>query len=167
MSYNLKFSSTVNGRQSWIVGKIDCETCRCFPSLDREYHWSICGLIISSKKFSNSWLFVGHQPIQNLEIRVGNSSSELQKNPLCAWFPGTIGWWIAIIPKSRMYLLDDWSLFVNRSKNFRGRIDEIVHLCTRINRPIRILTTSRNRRISVAVRSRSIYNRWYVHICLL
>ncbi|CAH1169570.1 unnamed protein product [Phaedon cochleariae] len=32
----------------------------------------------------------GHQPLQDLEIRVGNSSSDLQKNPLCAWFPGTI-----------------------------------------------------------------------------
>lgn len=35
--------------------------------------------------------FLGHQPLQDLEIRVGNSSSELQRNPLCAWFPGTIG----------------------------------------------------------------------------
>lgn len=26
-----------------------------------------------------------------MEIRVGNSSSDLQRNPLCAWFPGTIG----------------------------------------------------------------------------
>lgn len=33
----------------------------------------------------------GHQPLQDLEIRVGNSSSDLQRNPLCAWFPGTIG----------------------------------------------------------------------------
>lgn len=33
----------------------------------------------------------GHQPLQDLEIRVGNSSTDLQKNPLCAWFPGTIG----------------------------------------------------------------------------
>ncbi|XP_018565850.1 sushi, von Willebrand factor type A, EGF and pentraxin domain-containing protein 1 [Anoplophora glabripennis] len=32
----------------------------------------------------------GHQPLQDLEIRVGNSSSDLQRNPLCAWFPGTI-----------------------------------------------------------------------------
>lgn len=32
----------------------------------------------------------GHQPIQDLEIRVGNSSVDLQKNPLCAWFPGTV-----------------------------------------------------------------------------
>ncbi|XP_074034332.1 CUB and Sushi multiple domains furrowed [Leptinotarsa decemlineata] len=32
----------------------------------------------------------GHQPLQDLEIRVGNSSTDLQKNPLCAWFPGTI-----------------------------------------------------------------------------
>lgn len=32
----------------------------------------------------------GHQPLQDLEIRVGNSS-DLQKNPLCAWYPGTIG----------------------------------------------------------------------------
>lgn len=33
----------------------------------------------------------GHQPLQDIEIRVGNSSAELQRNPLCAWFPGTIG----------------------------------------------------------------------------
>lgn len=32
----------------------------------------------------------GHQPIQDLEIRVGNSSVDLQKNPLCAWYPGTV-----------------------------------------------------------------------------
>ncbi|XP_048525859.1 fucolectin-like [Dendroctonus ponderosae] len=32
----------------------------------------------------------GHQPLQDLEIRVGNSSTDLQRNPLCAWFPGTI-----------------------------------------------------------------------------
>ncbi|KAK5642830.1 hypothetical protein RI129_008997 [Pyrocoelia pectoralis] len=32
----------------------------------------------------------GHQPLQDIEIRVGNSSSDLQRNPLCAWFPGTI-----------------------------------------------------------------------------
>lgn len=31
----------------------------------------------------------GHQPLQDLEIRVGNST-DLQKNPLCAWFPGTL-----------------------------------------------------------------------------
>ncbi|GBP96705.1 hypothetical protein EVAR_54898_1 [Eumeta japonica] len=36
-------------------------------------------------------LFSGHQPLQDLEIRVGNSSTDLQRNPLCAWFPGTIG----------------------------------------------------------------------------
>lgn len=33
----------------------------------------------------------GHQPLQDIEIRVGNSSTDLQRNPLCAWFPGTIG----------------------------------------------------------------------------
>lgn len=32
----------------------------------------------------------GHNPLQDLEIRVGNSSTDLQKNPLCAWNPGTI-----------------------------------------------------------------------------
>lgn len=32
----------------------------------------------------------GHRPLQDIEIRVGNSSVDLQKNPLCAWFPGTI-----------------------------------------------------------------------------
>ena len=32
----------------------------------------------------------GHQPLRDLEIRVGNSSFDLQKNPLCAWFPGTL-----------------------------------------------------------------------------
>lgn len=32
----------------------------------------------------------GQQPLQDIEIRVGNSSSELQRNPLCAWYPGTI-----------------------------------------------------------------------------
>ncbi|XP_058831094.1 sushi, von Willebrand factor type A, EGF and pentraxin domain-containing protein 1 [Topomyia yanbarensis] len=32
----------------------------------------------------------GHQPLQDLEIRVGNSSSDLQRNPLCAWYPGTM-----------------------------------------------------------------------------
>ncbi|XP_046391090.1 sushi, von Willebrand factor type A, EGF and pentraxin domain-containing protein 1 [Ischnura elegans] len=31
----------------------------------------------------------GHQPLQDIEIRVGNNS-DLQRNPLCAWFPGTI-----------------------------------------------------------------------------
>lgn len=33
----------------------------------------------------------GHSPLQDLEIRVGNSSTNLQGNPLCTWFPGTIG----------------------------------------------------------------------------
>ncbi|XP_058127402.1 sushi, von Willebrand factor type A, EGF and pentraxin domain-containing protein 1 [Anopheles ziemanni] len=32
----------------------------------------------------------GHQPLQDLEIRVGNSSTDLQRNPLCAWYPGTV-----------------------------------------------------------------------------
>lgn len=32
----------------------------------------------------------GHQPLQDLEIRVGNSSTDLQRNPLCAWNPGTV-----------------------------------------------------------------------------
>ncbi|PSN44564.1 hypothetical protein C0J52_12430 [Blattella germanica] len=32
----------------------------------------------------------GHQPLKDIEIRVGNSSTDLQRNPLCAWFPGTI-----------------------------------------------------------------------------
>ncbi|XP_054729921.1 sushi, von Willebrand factor type A, EGF and pentraxin domain-containing protein 1 [Anastrepha obliqua] len=32
----------------------------------------------------------GHQPLQDLEIRVGNSSADLQRNPLCAWYPGTV-----------------------------------------------------------------------------
>uniref|UniRef100_A0A336K2F8 CSON012544 protein n=1 Tax=Culicoides sonorensis TaxID=179676 RepID=A0A336K2F8_CULSO len=32
----------------------------------------------------------GHQPLQDLEIRVGNSSTDLQRNPLCAWHPGTL-----------------------------------------------------------------------------
>lgn len=35
--------------------------------------------------------YLGHQPLQDIEIRVGNSSTELQRNPLCSWFPGTIG----------------------------------------------------------------------------
>lgn len=39
----------------------------------------------------------GHQPLQDLEIRVGNSSTDLQRNPLCAWFPGTIGNFIALL----------------------------------------------------------------------
>lgn len=44
-------------------------------------------------KFNNICLITkkGHQPLQDIEIRVGNSSAELQRNPLCAWFPGTIG----------------------------------------------------------------------------
>lgn len=33
----------------------------------------------------------GFPPLQDLEIRVGNSSFDLQRNPLCAWFPGTVG----------------------------------------------------------------------------
>ncbi|CAB0012008.1 unnamed protein product, partial [Nesidiocoris tenuis] len=32
----------------------------------------------------------GQQPLQDLEIRVGNSSSDLQRNPLCSWYPGTL-----------------------------------------------------------------------------
>ena len=32
----------------------------------------------------------GHQPLHDLEIRVGNSST-VQGNRLCAWFPGTLG----------------------------------------------------------------------------
>ncbi|VEN57531.1 unnamed protein product [Callosobruchus maculatus] len=32
----------------------------------------------------------GQQPLQDLEIRIGNNSHQLQKNPLCAWFPGTL-----------------------------------------------------------------------------
>lgn len=32
----------------------------------------------------------GHNPLQDLEIRVGNSSTDLQRNPLCAWHPGTL-----------------------------------------------------------------------------
>lgn len=41
--------------------------------------------------YNQYFLCAGHQPLQDLEIRVGNSSSDLQRNPLCAWFPGTIG----------------------------------------------------------------------------
>lgn len=33
----------------------------------------------------------GNPPLQDLEIRVGNSSYDLQRNPLCAWYPGTVG----------------------------------------------------------------------------
>lgn len=33
----------------------------------------------------------GNPPLQDLEIRVGNSSFDLQRNPLCAWYPGTVG----------------------------------------------------------------------------
>lgn len=33
----------------------------------------------------------GNSPLQDLEIRVGNSSFDLQRNPLCAWYPGTVG----------------------------------------------------------------------------
>lgn len=33
----------------------------------------------------------GNTPLQDLEIRVGNSSFDLQRNPLCAWYPGTVG----------------------------------------------------------------------------
>lgn len=32
----------------------------------------------------------GHQPLHDLEIRVGNSST-VQGNRLCAWYPGTLG----------------------------------------------------------------------------
>ena len=32
----------------------------------------------------------GHQPLHDLEIRVGNSSN-VQGNRLCAWYPGTLG----------------------------------------------------------------------------
>lgn len=32
----------------------------------------------------------GHQPLHDLEIRVGNSSV-VQGNKLCAWYPGTLG----------------------------------------------------------------------------
>jgi len=32
----------------------------------------------------------GYMPLQDLEIRVGNSSTDLQRNPLCAWYPGTL-----------------------------------------------------------------------------
>lgn len=32
----------------------------------------------------------GQSPLQDLEIRVGNSSTDLQRNPLCAWFPGQL-----------------------------------------------------------------------------
>lgn len=32
----------------------------------------------------------GHSPLQDLEIRVGNSSVDLQRNPLCAWYPGQL-----------------------------------------------------------------------------
>lgn len=32
----------------------------------------------------------GHQPLHDIEIRVGNSSVQLQRNPLCAWFPETL-----------------------------------------------------------------------------
>ena len=39
----------------------------------------------------NKFHFLGEQPLQDVEIRVGNSSGDLQRNPLCAWFPGTIG----------------------------------------------------------------------------
>lgn len=50
-------------------------------------------------RFSNAFIEIlsefsfrtGHQPLQDIEVRVGNSSVELQRNPLCAWFPGTIG----------------------------------------------------------------------------
>lgn len=33
----------------------------------------------------------GNPPLQDVEIRVGNSSFDLQRNPLCAWYPGTVG----------------------------------------------------------------------------
>lgn len=46
----------------------------------------------------------GHQPLQDLEIRVGNSSTDLQKNPLCAWFPGTIGEFFYSSPLLCQYL---------------------------------------------------------------
>lgn len=39
----------------------------------------------------------GFPPLQDLEIRVGNSSNDLQRNPLCAWYPGTVGMFIKII----------------------------------------------------------------------
>lgn len=32
----------------------------------------------------------GQSPLQDLEIRVGNSSADLQRNPLCAWYPGQL-----------------------------------------------------------------------------
>lgn len=32
----------------------------------------------------------GQSPLQDLEIRVGNSSTDLQRNPLCAWYPGQL-----------------------------------------------------------------------------
>lgn len=43
------------------------------------------------ESFTKVFKIAGHQPLQDIEIRVGNSSTELQRNPLCAWFPGTIG----------------------------------------------------------------------------
>lgn len=46
----------------------------------------------------------GFPPLQDLEIRVGNSSNDLQRNPLCAWYPGTVGMFIIYInDKIRRY----------------------------------------------------------------
>lgn len=52
-------------------------------------HEIYCNNVTITKKCIK--LCLGHQPLQDIEIRVGNSSTELQRNPLCSWFPGTIG----------------------------------------------------------------------------
>ena len=35
-------------------------------------------------------LFSGKDPVQDIEVRVGNSNN-IQSNRLCAWHPGPIG----------------------------------------------------------------------------
>lgn len=44
----------------------------------------------------------GHQPLHDIEIRVGNSSN-VQGNRLCAWFPGTLSEWAKFEPKFKVF----------------------------------------------------------------
>nr|CAD7258063.1 unnamed protein product [Timema shepardi] len=55
------------------------------------YSSSMAYLVLTdSSQLTSDSQHLGHQPLKDIEIRVGNSSSDLQRNPLCAWFPGTI-----------------------------------------------------------------------------
>lgn len=94
----------------------------------------------------------GHQPLQDLEIRVGNSSTDLQRNPLCAWFPGTIG---------ELFLTKN-SKETNSNLNgaFRWRVNKNFYLCQATDWSVCFSAIGWSGRVFVFVWSWSVYTRW-------